>query len=380
MVCGLLAGCSILTRVLGVPVAAGIFSALVYRRAWRNTLAFGVSVLPFLGALVWRSIINAPADAPALVHASKSAVEGCARAWQMSWMYHTNYVALYKIIAIQNHALWSLVKQNLLLLAFQPGMYFLDPQLSHHPFPIYIAALLLSVGVWKSLILGARKRLEPVHFVFVIFLVPVILWDYPVVARFLIPFLPLLALGLWTEIAAVAVLIRRSFGDEKRKGDRPAAVFLCFVSLVIIVLIGASQEFDVRAIATKAKLRTQALAEKLAAYAWLKSNTPDNSRVIAYEDASLYLYTLRQSFRPVIFSPAETFSTDNRQLRFECMTVAGEVLGARYWLISDDDFGMEPGDAATAARERERSFESIYPEVFRSGGGHVRIIRTDQFD
>jgi hypothetical protein len=257
-------------------------------------------------------------------------------------------------------------------------MYFLDPRLSQHSLPIYVAALLLSVAVWKGLILHARKRLEPVHVVFVFYLIPVILWDYPIVARFLIPFLPLMVLGLWLEVRSVAGLIGRTFREETRKGDRPAAVFLCAVIVMLFALIGASLRFDLRSIAEKSKVRAEALEEKRAAYAWLRSNTPAGSRVIAYEDASLFLYANRQSFRPVIFSPAGDFAAQERRPNFPCMTASAKALDAGYWLISDDDFGMEPGDDATAARAREQEFESISNEVFKSDRGHVRIIRTDR--
>ena len=368
VLCGLLAGVSILMRVLGVPVAAGIYLAILYRKGWRRSLVFACSVAPFLTVLIWRSIISAPANAP------QSASFQCSRVWQMSWMYYTNYLSFWKAAAIQSHAIWNMIRANLTILSLQPGMYFVDPQLLRPSKLTMVAAFLLSIAVWKGLIFHARRRVEPIHFVLAIYLIPVILWDYPDVERFLVPFLPFIVLGLWLEIRRVLLLVKRAL-ENKDPGEKPAALFLCFVAFAVALLIGLSFKVGITSMIEQSKLRGKMMDEKRSAYTWLRKNTSDSAKVIAYEDASLFLYASRQSFRPVIFSPAGDFQPEQLRTELECITASAQELGASYWLISDDDFGMEAGEISRPARAREKDFENALPRAFRSDGGHVRIYR-----
>jgi hypothetical protein len=369
ILCGVLAGCLILTRILGVPVAAGIYLAVLYRKGWRRSLTFAGTVAPFLAAVIWRSIVSAPVHAPLL------AAGNCAESWKFSWMYHTNYLSLWYASAIQSHAKWNMIRDNLLVLAVQPGMYFLDFQLLKHPEPIIIGGLLLSVTVWRGWIFHARGQVQPIHLVLAIYLIPVILWVYPNVSRFLIPFLPFVVLGLWLEIKRLSVPIRLAFTKSSPANQKAAAVFLCALAVALGLVVGRSYELGTATTMEWSKKRGIILNEKLSAYGWLRANTEDNAIVIAYEDASLFLYTGRQSFRPVIFSPAVVSRPEQLRTDLDCITASGQALNAGYWLIAEDDFGLEPKDVAQLARAREKQFESVLPVVFSSSNGNVRIVR-----
>ena len=82
---GILAGLSMLLRILGVPIAAGIFIAGITRRAWRQTAVWSVSVAPFFGWLVWRTVTSARAIPPAGM-----AVAG--PGFQQTWTFYTSYI------------------------------------------------------------------------------------------------------------------------------------------------------------------------------------------------------------------------------------------------------------------------------------------------
>jgi hypothetical protein len=372
ILCGVLAGCSILVRILGAPVAAGIYLSLLYRKGWRRSLVFAGCVAPFFAVPVWRLLTKTAASAPPFI-------SQCARVWQMSWTYYTSYFSFWRADAIQTHAIWNLIKENLILLSIQPGVYFLDPTVLKPAGPAIIAGVLLSVGVWKGLIFHAQRRLEPIHFVLAIYLIPVILWDYPLVERFLIPFLPYIALGLWLEIRKVLALVKRSLAGSAPRSEKPAAVFLCLVTLALAVFIGWSFRLGITSALEKSRLRGKMLDEKRSAYTWLKNNTAAEDKVIAYEDASLFLYTGRQSLRPVIFMPAGNFQPELQRMELECITASAQALAAKYWLISADDFGMEPGEVARLGRAREKEFESVLPAVFSGAEGQVRIVRIEGY-
>src|SRR5580704_15098335 len=52
--CAVLTGCSLLMRVLGVPIALGIFLAALWRRAWKQAAIYAACVAPFFASLAWR--------------------------------------------------------------------------------------------------------------------------------------------------------------------------------------------------------------------------------------------------------------------------------------------------------------------------------------
>ena len=159
-------------------------------------------------------------------HAPQLGTSECAGVWQRSWLYYTSYLSFWRADAIQGHALWEMIKQNLTLLSVQPGIYFLDPQVLKPSGPVIIAAVILSIGIWKGWFTHAKGRLEPIHFALALYLIPVILWDYPLVERFLIPFLPFIALGLWLEARDASELIKQSMANSSEGTKDPQLCFL----------------------------------------------------------------------------------------------------------------------------------------------------------
>ena len=55
-------------------------------------------------------------------------------------------------------------------------------------------------------------------------------------------------------------------------------------------------------------------------------------------------------------------------------------MGARYWLIADDDFDLEWSKAGELGRIREAELERGMSITFKSRGGRVRIYRLGQED
>jgi hypothetical protein len=98
--------------------------------------------------------------------------------------------------------------------------------------------------------------------------------------------------------------------------------------------------------------------------------------VIAYEDASLFLYSGHQAMRPVIFSPADNYGSGQLESELNCITETAQMTNASYWLIADDDFEMELSRAIKGGQNREKEFEHILPRAFTSSRGRVRIYQT----
>jgi hypothetical protein len=365
--CGIVSGVSFLLKVIGVPSAAGLFLSLAVRSGWRKSMAFAAGALPFFVGLMSHSLLAAPAKAPAIA-------TGCSRSWQLSWIYFMNYQIFWKASAIEDHMFWHYLRTNFNFFLYQLGAYFLDiRQLARNPVNI-----LLFLLVCLAVVRGLARQIQiggwhPAHFALAIYLVPVLIWDFPSPERFLIPFLPLFAAAIWLEAAHLMTIIRVSV--QKSKGAWVPAVLCGGVIILTVFVAGVSWWRGYEAIADVSNRRAALLVDKREAYEWLRENTAPDARVIAYEEASMFLYSARQGMVPTVLSPAGKENADLLNSQLFCMLATAGPIGASYWLVSDDDFKLEWENATALERSRASELEKSYPRLFRSRGGHVRIYR-----
>jgi hypothetical protein len=210
-----------------------------------------------------------------------------------------------------------------------------------------------------------------IHFVLPVYAVAALLWNYSLMDRFLLLFLPLFYAGLWTEASHFVAMLRATL-RVKHGAEKVLAGLLGI--LLVAVGVGAARHYAGSLPARSQGLRrAEGEREKQEAYAWIQRNTKAEARFLAYEDVSLYLYTGRQSVRPVAFSTEAFYRKDESVLARDLDRIfdTPRAIGARYWLMSDDDFRLETGTPRIL--ERIASIQATLPVVFQSGGGRVRI-------
>jgi hypothetical protein len=365
---GVLAGFAVLIRVLGVPIAAGLGMAILLRKGWRACGLFAASALPFIAIWLWQSPLGAHS---ALAPGDASA---CSRVWQANWLYYTDYLGFWKADVLRNHVFWQMLKQNLVHLLLQPGSYFVEPSYVRPVILAVVPAAILSAAAWRALFWQVQEvRWQPAKWALAFYLAPLLLWDYPLMSRFLIPFLPLLVACVWWEAKRLSVRIIGSvriggFGEE-----RLAAIFLSVTVAALVLATGRSVWVGRTQISQQSHERAAIGGEKRQAYEWLRENTSTDSTAVAYEDASLYLYSGRQAMRPVIFAPSGLFRPALLDLDLACLTESALRLHATYWVIAEDDFGWEWEPATSRGRDREKAYEEVLPLAFRSSSGRIRI-------
>jgi hypothetical protein len=365
---GVLAGFAVLIRVLGVPIAAGLGLAVLLRKGWRACGLFAASALPFIAIWLWQSPLG-PHTAP-----PPGDVSACSRVWQTNWLYYTDYLGFWKADVLRNHVFWPILKQNLVLLFLQPGTYFVEPRYIRPVLLAVVPAAILSVAAWRALFWQVQEvRWQPAKWAVAFYLAPLLLWDYPLMSRFLIPFLPLLLACVWLEAKRLSVRIISSLRGRKLGDDRLAAIFLSVTVAALVLATGRSVWVGRTQISQQSRERAAIGEEKRQAYEWLQKNTSTDSTAVAYEDASLYLYSGRQAMRPVIFAPSGLFRPALLDLALACLTESALRLHATYWVIADDDFGWEWEPATSRGRDREKPYEEVLPLAFRSSSGRVRI-------
>ena len=92
------------------------------------------------------------------------------------------------------------------------------------------------------------------------------------------------------------------------------AIFICAVSLDFVG--GLRKE-----VAELSKNRAVLLQEKRDAYDWLARSTDRNVRVIALEDASLYLYSGRVALRPRVAHAVAAVSCPRKSEKFRILSL-----------------------------------------------------------
>jgi hypothetical protein len=362
---GLLAGTAMSLRTLGLPVLFGLALSIAIQRRWRTLTFFASGALP--ACVGWLLVRKTPT--PLL----ESGASLCSDVWRANWLYYMDYVGFWKVDLIQNHVLWPSVKQSLILLLLQPGSYLVE--LDDFPKLLaYVPALILSVvslyGCWRWV---RGVPFMGVWFALGFYAIPVVIWDYPAMSRFLIPFLPLFVAGAWLEGKGICGHILASIRANGLRKDGAAIVFLCFGISALVLAIGWSFWSGLNVLVTQGHRRAAIGSEKREAYDWIKRHSAADTTVIAYEDGALNLYSERKAFRPVIFLPAARFRPQILQSELDCIADSSRRLRADYWLVSEDDFSFEWQTAATRGLAREKEALSGYPVVFQSKGEDVRI-------
>ncbi len=367
---GVLAGLSMLMRVSGIPIAAGLLIFALTKRAWRQAAAFTVAAAPFAVALAWRSFLAVPVVPPIASDAGSG--------WSQTWLYYTNYAAFREMASPSFHTAWTFALNQFLYLGSQIPGYFLSP-LSDKSLIFWLIATPLVLWIIAAGILGQVRASgwQPIHFALGIYILVIICWDYPDSTRFLIPFLPLLVGCFWLQgkrIAGRLILISRSSEAGSRILSLAGAMGLAALTMCIAwnFVIGGPREFTATSRNSAALLR-----EKQEGYEWLRHNSRSQERVIAGEDASLYLYTGRQSMSQMALLPSGAYDPVQLQSDLDHMTDVAKAIRADYWFASADDSDKQWKASRPLLTARLAQIEGGLPEVFRSSGGHVRIYRAD---
>jgi hypothetical protein len=95
--------------------------------------------------------------------------------------------------------------------------------------------------------------------------------------------------------------------------------------------------------------------------------------VVAYEDASLYLYSGRTAVRPFKFTTTEFYDPPRLLGDLDHMTDVPRAINADYWVSSPDDYRFEWPDAYAKGQARAGELERVLPLAFRSDKGDVRV-------
>ena len=369
LVAGAVAGLSVGMRSMGLAVIAGICVAALFRRAIRQGLIFSAAAGIVVALGSWRQWVNL--HSASAWRAAFPATPG----WTQNLAYYTSYGAIWRVCVPDFHAFAAMMKMNIPLLLLAPGRYLATP-LEEPPSMLQFAlAGILSFAMFSGIIRQARKHgWKPVHFALPFYCVIVLAWPYPLMGRFLLPFLPLFLAGVWIELRRLAGMLRGSLGRAAPAGQKCLAATVGVLAALLLSLTAwKSLISERRELLAYGIERGRVLEEQQQGYQWIREHAGPQDRIIAYEDPLLYLYTGRQAARPATISPAFVYLEKDDSLWRDADQIADTAhsIGARYWMTTGNDFAMEGNTRVIA--DRMMKIKGALPLLFRSSGGNVQI-------
>jgi hypothetical protein len=373
IVCGILAGLSILTRTTGYPIAAGILALAILRKAWRQAAVFGSTVAAFFAFYVWETLSAAKAVLPA-------GWSTFGPGFRQTWLFYTNYLGFRELSIVNPRVVGVVFLNQFIYLCTQVPSYFLSPFFGRNVVLLFISTVallwLICAGFVRTTKLDGWK---PIHVALVLYIALVLAWNYPSWDRFLIPFLPLFVASLWMEAKWIAREVSREAHEDQPRGTRIASLAVGFA--LAILAVGMSWNFlanrDRRDLLANSRDRAKLLVEKSEAYDWIRHNSPDDARIVAAEDGCVYLYTGRESMEPIAMLPVGFYEPEQMQSDLSHITDVATAIGATYWVTSFDDSDKQAKDAKPQLAARLDEIEGVLPELFRSDSGNVRIYGLD---
>ncbi len=357
-----------LTRTVGVAFVAGVAATALWRgRPAAATAALSGAVPVALGMAGVFGRMTLPAAAESW--------EG----FRQNLLYYFSYTEFWRLSAPSWDVFLSQASFNFTELLKHPASsIFLLRAEGFAPMWLQSVAITLSFGIVAGVVRRARRAgLHPLHLAGIFYLPIILPWNYPLMARFGLPFGLLLLVGASEQLRAIATQLSQAW-RQGPAADRLVGAAMAAALLGLAVLGAYRSVWETpRGLARSIAERAALAPAKLEAYAWLAANAEPEAVVISDEDASLYLYAGRRGMRPVSLTTEAFFRQDMAvfQAGLDRLADTAFALEARYWLTAPDDFSLGNDPETTAARVGE--LLDGLPAVFSSRDGAVRIFALE---
>jgi hypothetical protein len=357
---------AILTRTLGVAALAGLAVYALSQKKYVAAAAASIGGLPIAWRLVGSWMSETSAGPPG------TALSG----FDQNWIYYTDYLEFWHLSVPNGDVLWAQTQFMFLELLKYPAVAAF--QFNAEGFVsmfMQASAVAISAAIIHGVVLRAQRTgWSATHWIAAAYIPVILLWNYALMSRFCLPFLPLLLAGASCEFIRLARGIRNILRDSPQK-DQKIAAGLMGAALVALLINGAWRfAVDVpRSLRGMAIQREQALPGKREAYSWLAAQADPNAVVISYEDALAYLYSGSKGMRPFAASTAPFFLQDEAAMKLDIARLGDTAiaLNARYWLVSDGDFELDYAKPQLIAATAEMLNEASV--AFQSSDGTVRV-------
>ena len=365
LLAGLVCSLSITMRLAGVALLAGALLAFVSRKLWRSALLFLVSAAPGLAYFAYQTWFLIPAPPPAPFRASLPG-------WQQTWFYYTSYTSFRHLDSPDLHAAGTLLVNQILYFVSALAGYFVSPLSERNIALWFVSSLILGVLLLLGLLREFKGWKPSISAsLFLCYALLLLGWDYVEWGRFLLPFLPLVAVLVVTSAWRCLVRLRQAGTDWLGR------TLLWIALLAGGALAGATAwnyvALDRRSLAEARFQREVSLPEKRQAYDWLRNNAGQGDVIMATEDGLAYLYTDRIFINPTVLLPYDVYDPHHLASDLDHMTDVAVATRASFWLITSHDSQTQLRAFEEPLRMRLHHWQATLPSLFRSSGATVGI-------
>lgn len=372
-VTGSLLGLALLARSVAIGAVAAIALYGVAQRRWRAVATVVMTCGVVFGGATLATQLNFPHYVPA-----GSGIPPAG--FQHVLTYYSSYARFWMLSVPQPSVLFSMFWTNLRVYLVAPGDYFVmvGTTLPVNLFTVTLGMLWTVICITGVVRWYSATRRRTILIIAVGTLPILLLWNGIAYERFLIPFVPLIFLGAVVELRRIAsVLVRTVHSGDI--ANRVVAMPLTIALLALIALSGYNYWRFGHDLQVLSRHRAALNRERRQAYEWISRNTPLSARVLAYEDGLVYLYTGRQSVRPVAITTDCFYEPERKTCSgdFSEMGTWVGYVGAKYWLTDSDDYHFEGGRASLPEVQQHVSeLKSHMRPVFVSSSGRVVVYDT----
>jgi hypothetical protein len=205
------------------------------------------------------------------------------------------------------------------------------------------------------------------------FALMLVVWHFPPTPRFVIPILPLMLAGFFTQAKDIVLSIRNAYRDRKQRVA--ALVFSAVLVVATAFAVWNNAVLAMEIAPVNAQGAASMMRDTLECADRIDRELPSDARILTDNDALVYLRTGRTSMR--IFVPPKCWYTDNPDSMWKesaRMPEVGTAHGMRYVLYHRDylrNLSRESMDQFIAALETDPALRLL----FRCGGAAVYEIR-----
>ncbi|MGH9671923.1 MAG: hypothetical protein ACRD44_01985, partial [Bryobacteraceae bacterium] len=333
LMAGAAAGACFLTRSSGLPLLVSAPACFLWRRQYRKAAAFIAAMAPAVaGWILWSRAHIAPSR-------------------DLASMYYTDYLGFHLAnvsLAEMPNLIWlnagALAFGLSKLLIFSDSITFGSQQL----------ARLVAIASVAGTIRQAWRRGAAQYPLFaLLFVLQALAWHYPPDNRFVLPVLPLVLAGFFTEMTHLVGIVRHSWCRPKF-ADRAAAVLMGGLMAGVVALGAWRMHFGIRVfLPSVLEQHGSIFRGNLAAYQWLARNAPPDALVFAYSDALLYLYTGRRGMSARI-PPRLLYKAEPKAIEkyVETVPAIARAHNLRYVLFTAADFQFDSHQVGLATLRR----------------------------
>ena len=368
IVAGILVSLAVMTRSVGVTVAGAIFlSSVLVKKARGPGLACAAACgAVFAGGMAWSWQAQAGAQA---------SLPAGGPGYTQNLLFYTSYWGFWKLSVPDVATFWAQWIFNLTEVLKLPAM--LCFQLPAHAFSsgvLQAVAIAVSALVVKGAY-GARRISDwhPIHGALVLCLPLFLSWNF-MLDRLFFLFLPLFVCGVWIEGRKIVISALETFRAPGKVSEKVAAALLC-AGIASLAGFATCETLwrQPMSMSLKSAQRGRAGLETAGAYDWIRRNTRQTDRLIAYEDAVLYLRTGRQAMRALTVSSAAFYLKRVEILDRDILHLAdtAKAVEAKYWLVTPSDFQLQAEDSYMSNAVGKLLADS--PVVYASPEGAITI-------